>query len=138
MNNESIYKQVPETLADCTKDETAGLVLKWADRIHSWGCFLCFLLIFIGFCIGGTESSALSKYSEDDATLVFLTAIVPWCIYGILSYLVCRIASVLIEALANITLNTAVTANIAMYEARQKYVYTESPAAYDPEEEYSE
>lgn len=129
MRYKLIRKQIPRTLEDCTKDETASKVQKWADRMEDWGAILCFLLVVIGLLMAFLSAGTVEKVSDDSYALTFFLTFLPWCVYAVIAHFAFRIAAVLLEALASITLNTAVSANLALYEATQKGsdVPTETP-----------
>ena len=120
MRYKLIRKQIPRTLEDCTKDETASKVQKWADRMDDWGAVVCFLLVVVGLIIAFLAAGMAKKASNDASALTFFLTFLPWCIGAVAAHFAFQIAAVVLEAIASITLNTAVSTNLALYEATQK------------------
>lgn len=120
MRYESIKKPIPKTLEDCTKSEAASKVQTWASRTEDWGAVVCFLLVVVGLLTAFLSAGIAGKDSGSTAALTFFLSFLPWCIGAVVAHFSFRLAAVLLEALASITLNTAVSANLALYEAAQK------------------
>ena len=129
MRYEIIKKPIPRTLNDCTKDEAASKVQKWASRMEDWGAVVCFLLVVVGLLTAFICAGVAGNASGSSAALTFFLSFLPWCIGAVAAHFSFRLAAVLLEALASITLNRAVSANLALYEAAQKAspVTTEAP-----------
>ena len=120
MRYEIIKKPIPRTLEDCTKSNAASKVQKWASRMEDWGAVVCFLLVIIGLLMAFLSAGITADVEGNTAAFTFFLTFLPWCIGAVIAHFAFRLAAVLLEALASITLDTAVSANIALYKAAQK------------------
>lgn len=121
-------RNTPKTLEDCTKAEQFSNELWfWSERIATWGRYLMIALCIIGIIsaiAAGSEtaewlgeSSSHGKTTMVDVFISAITALLPWGIYVVIEYIVCKMLSLMIGAAAAITQNTAVAANVALYTA---------------------
>ena len=117
-------KQIPKTLSDCTKrDYTVANLHSWAERLENWGKTLLVLLITTGIVSTIIEGISIADIDEDLVFITCLSSIMKWGFYAFVEYCLYHVLALLISALASITQNTIITANIALYEAAENEGY---------------
>lgn len=111
-------KQIPKTLAECTKGvATVDNLHAWAERLENWGKTLLVLLITTGIVSTIIEGISIADIDEDQVFITCLSSIIKWGFYAFVEYCLYHVLALLISALASITQNTIVSANVALYEA---------------------
>ena len=111
-------KLIPKTLAECTqRDATVTNLHIWAERLESWGQILFVILIIIGIISTITDTVTMADIDEDMAFMTCITSAITWGIYAFIEYCAYHVLALLISALASITQNTIISANVALYEA---------------------
>ncbi len=111
-------KKVPKTLSECTQsDATVDNLHAWAERLENWGAIFFVVLIIVGIIATVVETIQVADVNEDMAFSAFLTSAITWGVYAFIEYCVYHALALLISALASITQNTMVSANVALYEA---------------------
>lgn len=137
-----IQKEIPKALTDCTKqDPTVSNLHAWAERLETLGKALFIIIIVIGiistFVDGVTTYEyleAIDPFGRDRQQLadagieipnvfdVVVSSIIRWSLYAVLEYCAYHVFALIISALASITQNTIITANVSLYDAYQKYI----------------
>lgn len=122
---------IPKTLSDCIKpDATVENLHAWAERLESWGAYFCIILLVIG--IISTCMNVYAVSSEEELILgTALSSLVTWGIYIIIAFCSFHVFALLISALATITQNTIISANVALYESAQ------NAPAFKPDESHT-
>ena len=111
-------KYIPRTLADCIQPDGTVIHLHgWAERIESWGKTLFGILIVIGILITIVATIVAARVGDGMGFTVFIISAISWGISAFIEYLAYHAIALLISALASITQNTAISANVALYEA---------------------
>lgn len=122
-------KQIPKTLNDCVKaDATVANLHTWAERLERWGKFLFWILIVIGVIstIFDTIDARDRGIDEELFVGVILTSAMSWALYAFIEYCAYHVLALLVSALASITQNTIISANVALLEASQHHKFTET------------
>lgn len=115
-----LRKNIPNTLDACNvTNPQAEALAAWADRLKSWGMILAIILLVIGFFGAIGEAAMIWDYEESmlAALLAFVGGMLSWAIYAFISYIAAKAVAMILEALASITQNTSVSANVALYTA---------------------
>ena len=122
-------KQIPATLNECTReDATVNNLHIWATRLETLGKILFWILIVVGVAFALVESiqtievvkGTYYQYTETKTTFnfeLFLTSIAQTALYAFIEYCSFHVLALLISALATITQNTIISANVALYQA---------------------
>ena len=123
-------KQIPATLNECTReDATVNNLHIWAARLETFGKILFWILIGAGVILALVESIQTeevnigSTYYPITKTIttfdfeLFLTSIGQTALYAFIEYCSFHVLALLISALASITQNTIISANVALYQA---------------------
>jgi len=114
-------KQIPETLSECTSpDATASNLHDWSGKLENWGKILFVILIIIGIISTIVDTVNMADINEDMAFVTCITSAIIWALYAFIEYCAYHVLALLISALASITQNTIISANVALYEASQK------------------
>ena len=126
-------KTVPKTFDECIRiDAVSENLWTWTERLETWGKILFVLIIIIGIIATIATGVETSKYLEqvdrfelalEGITVpsvfeVVITSLFEWALYAFLEYLAYHILATLLGALASITQNTIITANIALFKAK--------------------
>ena len=120
MNSEKVSR-IPNSLEDCT--HTGSVVSNlyyYAQTLEKWGKRLLFVLVFIGAISTAAEVIGLIDNNEDAIIPTLIASVFSWTIYAIIEYAAYRVLAMLIRALARITENTEITANVALWQASKK------------------
>jgi hypothetical protein len=90
----------------------------WATKIENLGHIFFVLIIIIGIFSALFGAFLLA---EDAATIIstMIATAISWTIYACIEYFLYHILVLVLRALASITQNSSVTANIALLEASQ-------------------
>lgn len=118
-------KEIPKNLSDCIKpDSTVVNLHTWAERLERLGKILFFVLVVVGFIASFMDASHAMQTNdyynggyENDSTawiVTFITSVFSWALYAFIEYCVYHVLALLIDALASITKNTIVSANVAL------------------------
>lgn len=119
-------KRIPKTLNDCiVPDATVANLHFWAERLENWGNFLFRALIVIGIISTIMEAVAAGDIDEALIFPTILTSAASWALYAFIEYCAYHVLALLISALASITQNTIISANVALLEASQHHKSTE-------------
>ena len=111
-------KRIPQTLDECTQmNETASTLYAWSSKIDLIGQILFVLLLFVGAIVTIT---AISSASDDARLSTVLINVGIWALIALFEYFVHHVVVLMIHGLASITQQTAVTADVALYEANKK------------------
>ena len=114
-------KRIPNSLAECTRcNETVTNLYSWAERLENWGEKLFVVLIIIGILSTIVNTVNIIEVDEDLVFVTAVTSIITWAIYAFIEYCTYHVLALLISALANITQNTIITANVALFDAAKK------------------
>ena len=111
-------KQIPKTLSECVSpDATATNLHYWSEKLENWGQILFVILIIIGIISTIVDTVNMSDVNEDMAFATFLSSAITWALYAFIEYCAYHVLALLISALASITQNTIISANVALYES---------------------
>lgn len=132
-------KHIPTSLAECTReDATVSNLHLWAERLETLGKVLFIILIVVGIIATIAEGittaeyfeemeSSVSKYELAAAGIelpsvldVVVSSILKWSLFAYLEYCIYHVMALTISALASITQNTMITANVALFGAYQE------------------
>jgi hypothetical protein len=89
----------------------------WAERLENWGQILFIILFILGIASTIMNTINVADVDEDMALVTCVTTFATWGIYVFIEYCAYHVLALLISALASITQNTIITANVALYEA---------------------
>ena len=121
-------KKIPKTLNDCVKpDATVANLHTWAERLESWGKFLFKALIVIGIISTIFDAVEVSDVDEELILGAIITSATSWALYAFIEYCAYHVLALLVSALASITQNSIISANVALLEASQHHEYIETP-----------
>lgn len=111
-------KTVPKNLSECiTPDATTTNLHHWAERLENWGKILFFILIVVGIITTITDTITVANSPvEDSAVGTFISTAISWGLYAFIEYCAYHVLALLISALASITQNTIISANVALYD----------------------
>lgn len=105
------------TIDECLKeDKTTAQLRAWSVSLEKLGQGLFWTIVILGLILSIVNGK--DEY-DDFSVTVFLTEFISWCIYAFIEYVVAKVLSLLIAALANITHNTRITAKLAEYTTRR-------------------
>lgn len=111
-------KQIPKNLSDCTRsDATIDNLHLWAYRLEDWGKAFFYVLIVVGILSTIISTVQMIDVNEDAIFTTFLSSLINWALYAFIEYCAFHVLALLISALASITHNTSISANVALYEA---------------------
>ena len=111
-------KQIPTSLNECTQeDATVSNLHTWAKRLENWGQILFVILIIIGIISTIAETINMADINEDMAFMTCITSAITWGLYAFIEYCAYHVLALLISALASITQNAIISANVALYQA---------------------
>lgn len=130
-------KPTPKSLAECkAPDETSSNLWIWAERLETWGkVFFVILIIWgvISAIVSAVEAQEVIDYLKDEFGImyehyakeagieipsvadIFFNELITWAFYAFLEYCTYHVIALLVAALATITQNTRIAANIALY-----------------------
>lgn len=126
MFSDKTNKKMPQTLSDCIKpDPTVTNLHLWAERLENWGHSLFCIIVFIGLVASISDAAlAADEAYHDEEVIAFICSFAvsafPWALYAFLEYCAYHAIALLISALACITQNTIITADIALLTALQQ------------------
>lgn len=128
-------KHIPKTLSECTRsDATVDNLHAWAERLENWGAIFFVVLIIVGIIATVVETIQVADVNKDMAFSAFLTSAITWGVYAFIEYCAFHVLALLISALACITQNTMISADVALYEAAKNAPASEktptSPSAH--------
>lgn len=134
-------KQIPKTLSECTSpDATASNLHIWSERLERLGKILFWLLIILGTLFAILSSVETVEvpgyyYSKSKTTFhfeIFLSSMLQIGIYAFIEYCAYHVLALLISALACITQNTIISANVALYTAAMDIPHPETVQSTTP------
>ena len=127
----------PKTVTECYAVSRLSLkLLELGNDIKKYGKILCYCVIAFGVINALISAGVIEVFSYEDAMMetgfvMFLITLVTWGIYAFFVFLGYEILSMLLSAVATITQNSYVSANVALYEAFAKGT-DESSVNYNP------
>jgi len=111
-------KQIPRNLDECAQpDTTASNLHYWSERLENWGQRLFVILIIIGVFSTIAVMFNMSDIDDGEGFMICITTAVTWGLYAFIEYCAYHVLALLISALASITQNTIIAANVALYNA---------------------
>ncbi len=127
-------KQVPKNLKECLRsDATVTNLHNWAERLENWGQILFVIIVIVGVITTIANTVAMVDRDEDMMFVTFLTTGITWALYAFIEYCTYHVLALLISALATITQNTIISANVALFESSQTHgIPEEEPSAANP------
>ena len=119
----------PRDLTECAApDDVAEDLQLWASRIFSAAAIVAAIIVALGVIMTFSAVKEMEDVSEDAVFIVGFTTAVTWLAYAAAAFISCRLLSLLIEAAATVTQNTAVCAKTALYQAsKEEQVAAEVP-----------
>ena len=122
-------KRIPRNLYECVQpDATVTDLHAWAERIKRWGRALFTLLIVVGILFTVIITIVAGNVDGGAAFMAFAISSVSWGISAFVEYLAYHAIALLISALASITQNTAISANVALFESAESRCADRGPA----------
>ena len=111
-------KRIPKTLNECLKpDSTVTNLHFWAERLENWGQILLIIIIIAGVILTIVEAVSVADVNEDMVFSSIVTSLMTWGLYAFIEYCAYHVLALLISALATITQNTIISANVALFES---------------------
>ena len=126
-NNET---QIPKNLSECMKtNATVSNLHRWSERLEKWGKLIFWIIVILGIFVTIAEMietqelrqayrDMMEQYIELPSEWeVFFNKLLTWAFYAFLEYCAYHVLALLISALASITQNTIITANVSLFKA---------------------
>ena len=111
-------KHIPKTLSECTRsDATVDNLHAWSERLENQGQIFFVVLIIIGIISTIIDTVQIADVNEELVFSTLVTSIITWALYAFIEYCAFHVLALLISALACITQNTMISADVALYEA---------------------
>ena len=108
----TLTKRVPKSIKECREPNLVTETLwSWAQIVERIGA-----IAFLIWLVCGIISAFVVFFSTDMDVFAFLGVELAAVISALAEFLAFRAVAVVIAALANITFNTSVSANVALYE----------------------
>ena len=113
--------RIPNTLEECTNTgKTVSNLYHYALQLEKWGKRLFVILIVVGIIFTVVETVSLIDVNEELIIPTLISSLLSWSVYAVIEFFVYHVLAMLIRALASITENTMITANVALWEASKK------------------
>ena len=121
-------KQIPKNFNDCLKSSgTVSNLHSWAENLERLGKIFCVIVIVLGLIASYSSATVTQEvthgtyyqYTETETKFdnnIFISGIIDTIVQAYLAYCVHHAVALIISALALITQNTTITANIKLYE----------------------
>lgn len=114
-------KRIPKSLFECIKEDAVVTHLHtWAERLESWGHFLFIMLIIIGIISTIVVTVLMVDLYEEMAFVTCIASVITWAFYAFIEYCAYHVLALLISALASITQNTMISADVSLYQASKE------------------
>ena len=128
MFSKKAKKSIPKNLNECTApDSTVTNLHFWSERLENWGRIFFGILIIVGIISTIADTAMMAETSDDLVFPTLLTSAVKWGLYAFIEYCAYHALALLISALALITHNTMISANVALLESGKTNDYAEEP-----------
>ena len=112
---------IPTSLQECTQTgRIVAHLYDFAQKLEARSNLVFSIFLSVGIICTILEAVSLIDVNEDAILWTAFTSIVMWIIYSTIAWSLCRFTAMLINALASITENTKITANVALWEASKK------------------
>ncbi len=112
-------KRIPKTIAECIEPNATVVELNnWANKIETWGNILFWFVAAIGAIVTVIVCVNASNWEDFLTSFLVLAFATVMCViveYGLFHFIALRLS-----ALASITQNTAVSANVALFQAMKE------------------
>jgi len=119
---------MPKNLNECTApDSTVTNLHFWSERLENWGRIFFGILIIVGIISTIADTAMMAETSDDLVFPTLLTSAVKWGLYAFIEYCAYHALALLISALALITHNTMISANVALLESSKTNDYVVEP-----------
>ena len=113
--------RIPNTLEECTyTGATVSNLNHYAQQLEMWGKRLLIILIVVGIIFTIVETVGLIDVNEELIIPTLISSLLSRSIYAVIEFFAYHVLAMLIRALAAITANTTITANVALWEASKK------------------
>lgn len=113
--------RIPNALEECTNTgKISSNLYHYALQLEKWGKRLFVILIVVGIIFTVVETVSLIDVNEELIIPTLISSLLSWSIYAVIEFFAYHILAMLIRALASITENTMITANVALWQASQK------------------
>lgn len=117
------HRNIPNSLEECTHTgETVSNLYRFASQLEKWGTRLLIVLMIAGVIFTIANTVSLIDVNEELIIPTLISSVLSWSIYTAIAFFAYHILAMLIRALASITENTAITANVALWEASKKTI----------------
>ena len=126
---DSIEENIPKTLNQCTQVDVVSQTLwNWAHRFDLWGKIIFYILIFIGI-VSTIIDAVYTFYLLEEveyyeyilavpgAKVPVISSIIKWGFYAFLVYIISHMLALHFGALATLTQNSTITANVALFNS---------------------
>lgn len=147
-------RKIPKTLNECVEsDKTSSMLMSWAKRVRRWGLVLLWLIGIFGIIdsiSAGASTfldSAISSVFDGGGSSIFSTvmsvisSLFSYALYIFIAYCVYTIIALILEGFASIVQNTAITANLALYNTKaksgDKFPESKAPKVRKPSKNYT-
>ena len=127
-------RAIPKNLSECTKtNATVANLHNWSEWLEKWGKIIFWVIVIIGAVVSVVEAVDTHEFRSEyryeleelerlgtpvpTVAEVFISNILTWGFYAFLEYCAYHVLALLISALASITQNTMISANVALYNA---------------------
>ena len=115
------HRNIPHSLEECTQTgETAAKLYQFASQLEKWGNRLLIILMIAGILFTIVNIIGLIDVNEALIIPTLISSVLSWSIYTAIAFFAYHLFAILIRALASITENTTITANVALWEASKK------------------
>lgn len=118
----------PKNLNDCIEPDYVSTNLKlWAERIESWGGILCVVFVVAGLIVAIMSARYVEDYSYFGGAEygfnggTFFSVLIPYVIYSVITFIVCKVIKFFLEGLADIVYNTKVSTDLAILNYKNSY-----------------
>ena len=112
---------IPNSLKECMQtDKVVVDLYDFALQLKEWSIRVFVIFMSIGVICTIVDVVSLIDVNEDAILPTLVTSIFTWFVYACIAMYACRILAMLINALASITENTKISANVALWEAAKK------------------
>ncbi|MBE6959653.1 MAG: hypothetical protein E7448_02885 [Ruminococcaceae bacterium] len=133
MLSDRAKERIPKSLSDCTEpNETVHILQRWSEIIRIIGQTLLVILIAFGLISSISATVEMSKIQDGFAFGTLVSSLITWGIYVCIEFCAYNVLVLLIDSLTLIVHNTAIAANVAVYEASKGFAAGEESSEDQP------
>lgn len=113
---------VPKSLEECYKsDSVSDAIWNFGKRVERAGVILLVIIILGGLVLSFYNGYAMKEVSgEDFDSVAFFASLAVWGMYAFIEYWIFELVSKLLTGFASIVQSNKITANVALYNAKDK------------------